>query len=204
MARGWYLSRQHQQRLLSFKEIADACCIQLDRVEDWLAAHHLKRVRPGEDLLDAAEVVDFLVRHDMPVSPALLPANTKKILFIAASDSEFRALAEKFDYICRFFAERSNILVETAVAGRYADLCIFAFAPHVIVIFIKEYDKLTANTLGFLSSIPERRTILLVDDLIKKAVDDGLLALPADLIISEAWSIEQLRSQLHSAFDTRS
>ncbi len=185
---------------MSFEEIAGACRINCNKVEDWLAGHHLKRVRSGKDLLDAAEVVSFLVRHEMPVPPELLPPNTKKILFIAASDGELRKQTDRFDHICGFFAETSNILVETAVAGRYADLGIFAFAPNVIVIFILEYDKVTANTLSLLSILPECRTILLVDDLIKKAVDDGLLSLPADLIISEALSVEQLLSQLDSAF----
>ena len=64
----------------------------------------------------------------------------------------------------------------------------------------KEYDEHTENTLNFLSSIPERKTILLVDNGTKKAVDDGLMTLPADLIVGEALLAEQLRAELQSVF----
>jgi hypothetical protein len=203
MARGWYHNRQHEQRLLSIEEIAGACCINNSKVKEWVTDHHLKRARAGEDLLDAAEVVSFLVRHNMPVSPWLLPPKTKKILLIANTEVEFQELADKFDHICKFFAENCNILVETAIAGRYADLSIFTFAPNVVVIFIQEYDEHTANTLNFLSSIPERKTILLVDDLIEKAVDDGLLTLSAHLIVGKMLPAGQLRSRLQSVFANR-
>lgn len=203
MVRGWYCNRQHERRLLSIEEIASACCIDKNKVREWLAGNHLRRARAGEDLLDAAEVVSFLIRHSIPVSPWLLPAKTEKILFIAASESEFQDQEDKFDLICRFFADSSNILVETAIAGNYADLSILTFAPNVVVIFVREFDEHTANTLNVLSSIPERRTILVVDDSIMEEINGGLIDLPADLIVSDLLSCEQLHSQLGSVFGNR-
>jgi hypothetical protein len=200
MTRGWYHNRQNGQRFLTIEEIAGACCISDGEVKGWLTDDHLRRARKGEELLDAAEVISFLIRHSMPVSPWLLPPKTKKILFIAADEGDFQDQGERFDQICRILAGSFNILVETSLAGKYADLSIFTFSPNVIVIFIKEYDEHTANTLNFLSSIPERKTILLVDNGTKKAVDDGLMTLPADLIAGEALPVEQLRAELQSVF----
>jgi hypothetical protein len=203
MVRGWYCNRQHEQRLLSIEEVASACCIDKNKVREWLAGNHLRRARAGEDLLDAAEVVSFLIRHNIPVSPWLLPVKTEKILFIAANESEFQDQEDKFDLICRFFADSCNILVETAIAGNYADLSILTFSPNVVVIFVREFDEHTASTLNVFSSIPERKTILVVDDLIMKEMHDGLIALPADLIVSDTLPLEQLHSQLHSVFINR-
>lgn len=203
MVRGWYCNRQHEQRLLSIEEIASACCIDKNKVREWIAGNHLRRARPGEDLLDAAEVVSFLIKHSIPVSPWLLPSKTEKILFIAANESEFQDQEDKFDLICRFFADSCNILVETAIAGNYADLSILTFSPKVVVIFVSELDEHTANTLIVLSSIPERKTILVVDDLIMNEISGGLIAFPADLVVSDMLPLEQLHSQLRAVFVNR-
>jgi hypothetical protein len=144
-----------------------------------------------------------LIRHNIPVSPWLLPAKTEKILFIAANESEFQDKEDKFELICRFFADSCSILVETAIAGNYADLSILTFSPNVVVIFVREFDEHTANTLNVLSSIPERKTILIVAELIMKEMNGGLMALPADLIVSDTLPLEQLHSQLRSVFTNR-
>ncbi|GAB6192516.1 hypothetical protein JCM39068_22650 [Desulfocastanea catecholica] len=204
MISGWYHSEKNGQRLLTSEEVATACCITNDEVKKWLEDNHLKRARPGEDLVDSAEVISFLIRHNMPVSPWLLPPQTKKILFIAADEGQFQDQSDTFDHICRFFAESCNILVETSLAGKYADLCIFTFCPNIVVMFIRECSEYTETTLNFLSSIPEQQTILIVDELLWKAKVDGLLTLPAHLIVSENLPVASLRSQLQSVFVNRS
>lgn len=203
MISGWYHNEKNGQRLLTVEEIATACCVTNDEVQKWLEGNQLKRARPGEDLLDSAEVISFLIRHNMPVSPWLLPPQTKKILFIASDEDEFRNQSVTFDHICRFFADSCNILVETSLAGKFADLCIFTFCPNIVVMFIKEYSERTETTLNFLSSIPEQKTILIVDELLWKAKGDGQLTLPAHLIVSENTPVAHLQSQLQSVFANR-
>lgn len=203
MISGWYHSVKNGQRLLTIEEIATACCITNDEVQKWLEDNHLQRARPGQDLFDSAEVISFLIRNNMPVSPWLLPPQTKKILFIASDEGEFQEQSDTFDHICRFFAESCNILVETSLAGKYADLCIFTFCPNIVVMFTKEYSEHTETTLNFLASIPEQKTILIVGELLWKAKVDGLLTLPAHLIVSENLPVASLRSQLQSVFVNR-
>jgi hypothetical protein len=201
--RKWYHNEKNGQRFLTIEEIATACCVTNDKVKEWLEGNHLKRAWPGEDLLDSAELISFLIRHNMPVSPWLLPPQTKKILFITSDEDEFQDQSATFDHICRFFADSCNILVETSLAGRYADLCVFTFCPNIVVMFIKEFSVHTETTLNFISSIPEQRTILIVDDLLWKAKIDGLITLPAHLIVSENMPVADLLSQLQSVFVNR-
>ncbi len=203
MMRKWYHNEKNGQRFLTIEEIATACCVTNDKVKEWLEGNHLKRAWPGEDLLDSAELISFLIRHSMPVSPWLLPPQTKKILFITSDEGEFQDQSATFDHICRFFADSCNILVETSLAGRYADLCIFTFCPNIVVMFIKEFSVHTETTLNFISSIPEQRTILIVDDLLWKAKIDGLITLPAHLIVSENMPVAHVLSQLQSVFVNR-
>lgn len=201
MIRGWYHNRKNGQRLLSIDEIARACCISEPAVKKWMAGRIPKSGQTGTGLVDAAEVIWFLVRNSLPVSASLLPPNTRKILFIAKDDYEFQDKCEKFDIICRFFAGNHNILVETSTVERFADLSILTCSPYLIVIFFKVYSPETLNTCNLLSSFPEQKTILFVDDSIKSDIDRALGKLPAQhLVIRDSLPVEQLIPQLRSVF----
>lgn len=199
MVRGWYHSRKNGQRLLSIDEIAGACCTSEQEVKKWIADRILGSGKTGPGLVDAAEVVWFLVRNSMPVSALLLPPKTKKILFIANDEYVFQDKCDQFDLICRFFASNYNILVETSTAGRFAELNILTFSPNLVVIFHKSYSQDTIKTLNFLSSFPDQKAILFVDDSRKNDIEEGLEKIAADhLIISDALPTEQFLAQLCS------
>lgn len=199
MIKEWYYNRQNGQRHLSVEEIASACCVASKEVRGWLVGSSLKTQK--EDLvLDSGDIISFLIRNSIPVPSSLLPPNTRKILFIASGEHVFQELVDTVDRICRFFADNSNILVETSSAGRFADLSVFTFSPDIVVIFLKTYDRATVNTLNLLSCLPEPKTILLVDNILKIAVEEGLVGLSADLVVSDALPPDKLISQLRSAF----
>jgi len=208
MIKGWYYNELNGRRQVSIDEIATACCVPSRSVRSWFGVQHLeqankpagKSARRAEPLFDAGEVVSFLVRNSIPVAPSLLPPNTRKILFICSEESAFQDRRNTFDYICRFFAETSNLLVETSSAGRFADLSVFTFAPDLVVLFLQNYDEATVNTLNLLSNLPEPKTILLLDNSLKIAVEEGFVELPADLIMSYALPPDQIIDRLCTAF----
>jgi hypothetical protein len=200
MIKGWYYNKQNGQRLLSVEEIASACCVASKTVRDWFVGYSPNPAQEDHGFLDSGDVISFLVRNSIPVASSLLPPNTRKILIIASDEDAFQERGDTFGSICRFFAETCNILVETSSAGRFADLSVFTFSPDVVVLFLKTYDRATVNTLNLLSSLPEPKTILLLDNTLKIAVEEGFVDLSADLVVSDALPTEQLISQLHSAF----
>lgn len=201
MIRGWYHSRKNGQRLLSIDEIAEACCISVQEVRKWLADKIQKSEPPGRDLVDAADVVWFLVKNSIPVATSLLPPKTKKILLIASEEYEFQNKCERFDQICRFFSDSCNILVETSIAGRLADLSILTFSPNLVVIFLKTISRETINTFNFLTNFPEQKMLFIVDELIKDDVEHDLGKLSTHhLVVRDAGSIEQLFPQLRLFF----
>jgi hypothetical protein len=201
MLRGLFTTRNNKQRFLTIDEIATACCISSQKVEGWITGNLLKAGPTGENLVEAAEVVSFLVRNGMPVAQSLLPPKTRKILFITADKGAFQEKEQKIDHICQLLTTTCNILVEITCAGRQADLNILTFSPNVVVIFLKAYNKSMANTFNLLSSIPELKIILFVDDATKKAMDQGQVYLPAHLIVSDAVPVEQLTPQLNTLFE---
>lgn len=202
MIRGWYHSSKNGQRLLSIDEIAEACCVSSQEVKRWLAEKIQKSEPAGPELVDAAEVVWFLVQNSMPVATSLLPPKTKKILFIASDEFEFQDKCEKFDQICHFLAGNCNILVETSTAGREADLSLLTFCPNLVMIFVKSCSRETLNTFNLLANFPEQKMVLFIDDSIKNDVARDLGKFPAPhLIVRDNQPVEQLLPQLRQVFD---
>jgi hypothetical protein len=200
MIKEWYYDKNNGQRLLSVEEIASACCIADKEVRGWFGESVLKHTREEDEFLDSSEVILFLIRNSIPVPSSLLPPNTRKILFIVSDEYVFHDYVDTVDRICRFFAKTCNILVESESAGRLADLRVFTFSPDAVVIFLKTYDKATVNTLNLLSCFPEPKTVLLLDSILKIAVDEGFVDLSADLVVSDALPPDKLISQLRSVF----
>lgn len=196
MVRRLYTTSTSQQRLLSIDEIATACCISSQKVNSWLATDQLKAAQTGGSLIEATEIVAFLAKNGMPVSPALLPPMTRKILFIASDKDALQAKEATIEHICLQFSALGTVLAEISSAGRQADLTILTFAPNVVVIFLTAYNKSSANTFNLLASIPELKTILFVDQATKQAMDQGQLFLPAHLVVSDTLPLDHLDREL--------
>ncbi|MBM9603056.1 hypothetical protein [Desulfopila inferna] len=198
MLKGWYYNKKNGQRLLSVGEIADACCCSVDKVEDWFAGKLLYQTEGV--YVDSGEVVAFLVRNSMPVSPALLPPISLKILFISPDATEIVNQQENIDLLLSYFKSRANILVENSSAGKFADLTILTFVPDVVVYFLPLHDRTSNNTLTLLSSFPELKTILFVNDTDRKAVENAHSISTAHLIISNTLPSDQVTALLRSTF----
>jgi hypothetical protein len=170
-------------------------------VKGWVSQKILHSAAVGENLVAEDDVLTFLLQNNMPVVSSLLPPRTGKILFIAFSRVELREKEENFDHICKLFAENYNlVLAESTTLGRPAHLSIMTFDPDVVVVFQKSFNKDLVETLDFLSTMPALKTILIVDHATKLAVDNGLLSIPADIIISESLPDNQLTTRLSLFF----
>ncbi|MGB3224075.1 MAG: helix-turn-helix domain-containing protein [Desulforhopalus sp.] len=201
MIRGLYYKGEKQQRYLTIDEIATACRISPRKVKGWVSQKILHSTAIGENLVAEDDVLTFLLQNNMPVVSSLLPPKTGKILFIAFSRVELRQKKETFDHICKQFAENYNlVLAESTTLGRPAHLSIMTFEPDVVVVFQKSFNKDLVETLDFLSTMPVLKTILIVDQATKFAFDNGLLSIPADLIVAESLPDKQLTTRLSLFF----
>ncbi len=98
---------------MSLEEVTVACCSSAPKVKDWLTDKLSANNRTNEYSVNASEVVSYLFRNNLPISPLLLTPETIKILFLATNEYEFLDREDQFDVICRYFAEQGNVLVET-------------------------------------------------------------------------------------------
>ena len=201
MIRGLYYSGQQQQRLLTVDEIATACRISPKKVKGLLTMKILRPAVTDDNLVDVGQVLWFLLRNNMPVASSLLPPKTGKILFLAAGSSELHEKEETFDHLCKLFAHNRNlVLAESATLGRQAHLTLLTFAPDVVVVFQRSFNKELAATCDLLAGMPNLKTILFVDRATKLAADNGLLAIAADRIVTENMPLDQLTAELSSFF----
>ncbi|HBG18765.1 MAG TPA: hypothetical protein DDY32_05690 [Desulfobulbaceae bacterium] len=201
MIRGLYYSGQQQQRFLTVDEIATACRISPKKVKGLLTMKILRSAVTDDNLVDVGQVLWFLLRNNMPVASSLLPPKTGKILFLAAGSSELHEKEETFDHICKLFAlNRNLVLAESATLGRQAHLTLLTFAPDVVVVFQRSFNKDLAATCDLLAGMPNLKTILFVDRATKLAADNGLLAISADRIVTENLPLDQLTTELSSFF----
>jgi hypothetical protein len=200
MLMGWYYNRNNGQRLLSIDEIAMACRCSAVKVEGWFAGKILQSVQAKDACVDAGEVVAFLVRNNMPVSPSLLPPKSLKILFITTETCEIGNERKNIELLLKFFKNRGNILVENSSAGKFADLTILTFSPDVVVYFLPAHDRTSSNTLTLLSNFPELKTILFVDDSTKDASESTPGNPAPHLIFSNSEPGEQITARLCLTF----
>lgn len=202
MVRGWYHNRENGERLLSIIEIAGECCLSPQKTKEWFPGKIRKDSQTGLDFVDAAEVVWFLLKHNMPVSASLLPPNTRKLLFVTKDDYVLSEKYDTADIICRLFAGKCNLLVETTTAGKFAALSILTFSPQLVIIFVEDFSQAIVNTFDLLSNYPEQKTILLVNDSIRNDVDREVAKLQKrPLVIRDGLPVEQLILQLRTVFE---
>jgi hypothetical protein len=201
MARGWYQNRKDQPKFLSVEEIAAACCISAIKVRKCIAGTKISAGFNHDDMVDSAAAMNFLVENGMSIPTSLLPANTKKILFITDDDSECAPQAVIMDAICRVFADCHNILARTSTPGRHADMSILTHVPDAVIIFLTQYNKSMANTFDLLAGI-HGKVVLFVDDETLSAIQEHRVSLPADRIFNTRLPIEQLATKLIDIFSS--
>jgi len=201
MVRGIYYSKCKDHRLLSVEDIAKASHLAPQKVQQLISSHILPPASEDGGYVKNCDVLWFLIKNNMIIPPSLLPPGTGKILFITNDETTFLVKESLIDRICRLFAESSSlVLTESAVIGPQSDLTILTFCPNVVVIIVTDYVQKLKTTLDLLASMPNITTILLVDTATKLAHDNGLVKLPADVVMSCNISAEQLGGRLQPLF----
>lgn len=201
MFRGLYYNGLKKKRCLTIDEVARACHISTEKAENLVAQKKLKKMSSGVECIDNIDFLWFLLCNNMPVSSSLLPPRTVKLLFVGSNSCELREKEDVFEQICKMIAQDASlVLAESAINGRQAHLSILTYSPDVVVLFQRSFSSQLADTVEFLAGLPEIRKILFIDAATKIAIDNGLVSLPVDLILSNNLSSVQLNTLLSEFF----
>lgn len=199
MIRGLYHNGLQKHRQLTVEEVAKACSISTEKVEKWLAQKILRCTGRGEKHIDVMDLLWFLLQHNMPVSPSLLPSKSQKVLFLALTIEELYENEGLADQICRILAESCNlVLAESTAMGRLAHLSVLTNKPDLAIIFQKSFQRESVETLQFLGDIPGVKVVFCGDAATKLALDNQLVDYPVGLALTSDISESRLREKLNA------
>lgn len=201
MVRGVYSVSNTSKRRFSVKEIAAICCTSSPKVQTWIESDLLKSVPKDQGLVEESELISFLLTNGLPVPPALLPPKTKKILFVANETKTFSQKSSLISHLCHELAKTGLVLAEVSVTGRNADLKILTFVPDAVIYFLETYNRSTVNTLSLLESMPELKTVLVVDEETEQKLKLKPVDFPVHLIVNDAQPMEKVIECFRTLFD---
>lgn len=150
---------------LSLELAASLCGISPNRARKWIDKHGLKAVRGEGDKLfiNAADLIDFLVKYNMPIPDAIVPKNTKKILFVyreGADDKNF--LRYLIGFIRQLRKKKSCFIADQVPYSPDVQMKIMVFKPDLILLDAVDNTENVIAISRFVNNSREFSTIKIV------------------------------------------
>lgn len=197
-----YLKRKMKNQALTLDQIASLCGVSLLRVRRWIEKKELQVCSPdsSEEMVRHADLIDFLVKYNMPIPDSIMPFQAKKILFIYSNYSGERLFIQFLvHFLGQLKKEQRNLIADHVSYGPDAKMKVMVFKPDLIILDMTENDqealamwRQIKNTEEFSSSrlVAITGTGSLGE---KKAAfqNDGI-----DEVVSDPVEIEQLAKRL--------
>lgn len=132
-----------KRQILNLDDVASICGVSLNRVRRWIEKRGIKvfKLRGGEETVRHEDFIDFLVRYNMPIPPAIIPFNAVKILFIhtkGVCGSGF------IKFLVRFMAgvkNEGNYILDHITYGADAKMKIMIFRPDVLILDLTKASR---------------------------------------------------------------
>lgn len=117
-------------QLLTSSEVGELLQVNPSSVKKWVDDGLLLAFRTpgGHRRIRAADLVSFLVRHEMPIPPDLQDAAKKRLLIVDDETDQLKALSRSF----KRFADR--VEVTTTSNGIDALVLVGSFHPHAVLL----------------------------------------------------------------------
>lgn len=120
---------------LDLKQAAIICCVSDERFKKWID----KGVIPvidlnGKQLIHSHDLIQHLVRHNIPIPDRLLQGNSKKILFVLADETIPHALTTEVIWALYRLRKRTSYIFDFVRFDKNIELKIITFRPDVIVL----------------------------------------------------------------------
>ncbi|MDW7772404.1 MAG: hypothetical protein SCH71_05880 [Desulfobulbaceae bacterium] len=124
------------QKPLSIELAASLCGVSPGRARKWIDKHGLKAVQETDGLaVNAADLINFLVKYNMPIPDAIVPKNTKKILFVYREGTEDKNfLRYLIGFIRQIRKTGTCIIADHVPYGPDVQMKIMVFKPDLILL----------------------------------------------------------------------
>ncbi len=129
---------------LSLDQISTYCGIPINRINNWVGGKQLKvsKVEDNTQKIQLDELIDFLVRHNMPIPDSIIPVKVRKILFIFAKDLIMDEIVLKF--LMKFFErlkKEANLIIDYCSYGSMVKMKLLVFKPDLVILDVSSTEE---------------------------------------------------------------
>lgn len=124
---------------LDLEQAATICCVSNERFGKWIEKgvvpvidHH------GKKLLRSHDLIQHLIRHNIPIPDRLLQGNRKKILFILTEESVPHAVTIEVIWALYRLRQRTPYIFDFVRFDKNVELKIITFSPDIIFLLQKD------------------------------------------------------------------
>ncbi len=127
---------------LNLDQISVYCGTPLKRVNNWVEKKGLPMtVDNGVRKVSHADLIDFLVKHNMPIPEAIIPAKVKKILFVFSQELIMDEIV--LNFLMKFFEKlktESDLIVDYCSYGTMVNMKLLVFKPDLVILDVGSAD----------------------------------------------------------------
>lgn len=176
---------------LNLDQISLYCGTPIRRVVNWVEKKGLAVSKDnGDRKVSHAVLIDFLVKHNMPIPEAIIPVKVKKILFVFSQELIMDEIV--LNFLMKFFEKlknESNLIIDYCSYGSMANMKLLVFKPDLVILDVGSADD-SCELCGLIKGSDEFESIKVAaiversrinSDLKKRLCADALLPRCVDL-----------------------
>ncbi len=120
---------------LDLEQAAVICSVSDERFGKWIGKGLVPVVEVnGKKLIHSHDLIQHLVRHNIPIPDRLLQGNSKKILFVLTDESVPHAVTTEVIWALYKLRKRTSYIFDFVHLDTNIELKIIAFHPDVIIV----------------------------------------------------------------------
>lgn len=120
---------------LSLEQAASICCVSDERFARWIEKGAVPVIDHGDrHLIRSHDLIQHLIRHNIPIPDRLLQGASKKILFILASEIVPPSLTSEIIWALYRLRKQTQYIFDFVSYDRNIELKIITFGPNSIVL----------------------------------------------------------------------
>ena len=132
---------------LDIEQAAAICSVSNKRFGRWVEKGAVPVIDlNGKILIRAHDLIQHLIRHNIPIPGRLLQGNTRKILFILTEENLPQSLTSEVIWTLYRLRKRIAFIVDFVRYDQNIELKIITFNPDIICLLQKEGDNETTET----------------------------------------------------------
>lgn len=194
----------HNDYFLSLDQISLYCGIPLKRVNNWVESRGLEVSKTEGNVRKVShnELIDFLVRHNMPIPDSIIPLKVRKILFVFAEEVIMDEIVLKF--LMKFFErlkKEANLIVDYCSYGSVVRMKLLVFKPDLVILDVGSTDE-SCEVCHLVKKSVEFEGIKVAAIVETSKINDALKnRLHVDALLPRCVDIKSLMESINEIFD---